>query len=82
MANLLREEVSQPDNIRSLLRGLYNSEADLIPDHERDTLTVQLHHQANRSFDQTIQKLCGELNATETIFPRTKLRMVFKVGSN
>ena len=81
MANLLREETSQPDNVRSLLRGLYSSEADLIPDHEQGTLTVQLHHQANRSMDQTIQKLCDELNATETIFPRTKLRMVFKLGS-
>lgn len=81
MANLLREEASQPDNVRSLLRGLYNSEADLIPDHDENTLTVQLHHQANRSFDQAIEKLCAELNATETIFPRTNLRMVFKLGS-
>ncbi len=82
MVNLLREKTSQPDNIRSLLRGLYSSEADLIPDHERGTLTVQLHHQANRSLDLVIQKLCDELNATETIFPRTELRMVFKLGSN
>jgi len=25
--------------------------------------------------------LCDQLNETETIFPDTKLRMVFKVGS-
>jgi len=28
-----------------------------------------------------IEKLCTELNATETRFPRTNLRMVYKVGS-
>jgi hypothetical protein len=28
-----------------------------------------------------IEKFCAELNATETRFPRTNLRMVFKVGS-
>jgi hypothetical protein len=28
-----------------------------------------------------IEKLCEELNATETIFPRTTLRLVLKLGS-
>lgn len=82
MANLLREETSQPDNVRNLLRSLYSSEADLIPDYDKGTLTVQLHHQASRSFDETIQKLCDDLDATETRFPRTNLRMIFKLGSN
>jgi transposase-like protein len=82
MANLLREKTTQPDNVRSLLRGLYSSEANLIPDYEKGTLTVQLHHQANRSLDEAIHRLCNELNATETQFPRTNLRMIFKLGSN
>lgn len=82
MANLLREKTSQPDNVRRLLCGLYCSEADLIPDYEKGTLTVQLHHQANRSFDEAIQGLCDELNATETQFPRTNLRMIFELGSS
>jgi hypothetical protein len=28
-----------------------------------------------------IEKLCEELSATETIFPRTNLRLVLKLGS-
>ena len=43
MANLIRETVKRPDEVRSLLRGIYSSEADLSPDHEQGTLTVQLH---------------------------------------
>ena len=81
MANLLRETISRPDEARSLLRGIYSSEADLIPDHEQGTLTVQLHHMANRSYDKAIQNLCDELNSTKTQFPRTNLRLVFKLGS-
>jgi hypothetical protein len=81
MANLLRETLSRPDEVRSLLRAIYSSEADLIPDHERGTLTVQLHHLANRSYDVAIQKLCDEINTTETKFPRTNLTMIFKLGS-
>ena len=81
MANLLRETLSRPDEVRSLLRAIYSSEADLIPDHGQGTLTVQLHHLANRSYDGAIQKLCDELNTTETKFPRTNLTMIFKLGS-
>jgi prepilin-type processing-associated H-X9-DG protein len=81
MANLLRETLSRPDEVRSLLRAIYSSEADLIPDHEQGTLTVQLHHLANRSYEVAIRKLCNELNATETKFPRTNLTMIFKLGS-
>jgi hypothetical protein len=31
--------------------------------------------------DQAIEKLCAELNATETVFTRTHLRLVPQVGS-
>jgi len=81
MANLLRETISHPDEARSLLRALYQTEADLLPDPEAGTLTVRLHHMANRCSDDAIRKLCDELNATETQFPRTNLRLVLKLGS-
>jgi hypothetical protein len=82
MANLIRETLTRPDEIRSLLRGIYKSEADLIPNYEQGTLTVQLHHLANHSYDEAIIKLCDELNSTETVFPRTNLKMIFKLGSS
>ena len=82
MANLLRETLTRPDEVRRLLRAIYCGEADLIPDHEKGTLTIRLHHLANRSYDEAILKLCDELNTTETQFPRTNLRMIFKLGSN
>ena len=81
MANSLRESMSHPDEARTLLRALYQTEADLLPDLEKQTLTIRLHHLANAMSDNVIEKFCAELNATETRFPRTNLRMVFKVGS-
>jgi len=80
MANLLREHLSHPDEARSLLQTLYRTEADLLPDIEAGTLTVRLHHLANASSDAAIQKLCEELNETETLFPRTQLRLILKLG--
>ena len=81
MANSLRETLSHPDEARTLLRALYQTEADLLPDLEKQTLTIRLHHLANVMSDNVIEKFCSEINATETRFPRTNLRMVFKVGS-
>jgi hypothetical protein len=82
MANALREYLSHPDEARSLLQALYRTEADLLPDLKTGILTVRLHHLANVSSDAAIQKLCDELNETETLFPRTNLRLVFKLGSS
>jgi hypothetical protein len=81
MANSLREHLKRPDEARRLLRALYTTEADLLPDTEAGTLTVRLHHGANGATNQVIEKLCEELNATETVFPRTNLRLVLKLGS-
>lgn len=81
MANLLRETIRRPDEARTLLRSLYQTEADLLPDYKAEILTVRLHHIANRSNDAVIQKMCDELNETETLFPGTSLRLVMKLGS-
>lgn len=81
MANSLRSCMSHPDEVRTLLSALYQTEADLLPDLEKQTLTVRLHHLANVMSDKVIEKLCTELNATETRFPRTNLILIFKVGS-
>jgi hypothetical protein len=81
MVNSLREHLKRPDEARRLLRALYRTEADLLPDPEAGTLTIRLHHAANAATDQVFEKLCEDLNATQTIFPRTNLRLVLKLGS-
>jgi hypothetical protein len=82
MANSLRETLGHPDEARRLLQALYATEADLLPDPVTGTLTVRLHHLANAASDAAIEKLCEELNTTETVFPRTSLRLVFILGSS
>jgi AcrR family transcriptional regulator len=80
MASIVRETMSRADDdARSLLRAIYAAEVDLLPDYERETLTVRLHQLANRSSGKTVQHLCGELNATRTTFPGTNLRLVYEL---
>jgi hypothetical protein len=40
---------------------------------------VRLHYPANAMLAGAIQKLCEELTATETVFPTTKLRLVYQL---
>jgi hypothetical protein len=81
MASLLRESMTRGDDTRALLRQIYATEADLIPDADHKTLTVRLHHLTQAAHDQALVRLCDELNATETIFPGTDLHLIYKVGS-
>ena len=82
MAQMAREKMRREDDARSLLRSLYSTEADLLPDENAGTLTVRVHHQANRCTDEVIRHLCTELNQTETVFPGTNLRLVYKLVSD
>ena len=80
MALELKEHMSRgTDDVRSLLQGIYKNEADLIPNIAEKTLIVRLHHLANHSLSKSIQHLCNELNATETIFPGTDLRLIYEM---
>lgn len=79
MANILREVMSRDEEARSLLQAIYTTEADLIPNSDARTLTVRLHHLANRSSDTAIRHLCNELTATETTFPDTDLRLIYEL---
>jgi len=79
MALTLRDKMSRSDDARSLLQGIYKNEADVVPDNEKKTLTVRLHHLANRASSETLQHLCNELNESETIFPGTDLRLIYEM---
>jgi hypothetical protein len=82
MASLLREKLSRADDARALLRQIYDTEVDLLPDLENKTLTVRLHHLTQAAHDEAVRHLCDQLNATATIFPDTELRLVYQLGAS
>jgi len=81
MVGILREKMSRADDARALLRQIYDTECDIAPDLQANTLTVTLHHLTQAAHDQALRHLCDQLNETETIFPDSQLRLLFKVGS-
>jgi hypothetical protein len=81
MASLLRDKLSRADDARALLRQIYDTEVDLIPDLEKKTLTVRLHHLTQAAHDEAVRYLCDQLNATDTLFPDTELKLVYQLGT-
>jgi hypothetical protein len=67
--------MTRHDDARSLLRAIYSTEVDIVPDEQTNTLTIRLHPLANTSSDLAVRHLCAELNTTETLFPGTELRL-------
>jgi hypothetical protein len=81
MVGVLRDKLARADDARALVRQIYQSEVDLLPDLQTKTLTVRLHHLAQNIHDEALRHLCEELTATETIFPGTDLRLIYQIGS-
>jgi hypothetical protein len=83
LAGELREHLAREDDARALLRRIFLTPADLRPDYEHKTLTVELHRLSSPLQDAAVAKLCQELTATETCFPTTELKLIYRqVGSN
>jgi hypothetical protein len=63
---------------RVILKEIFTSEADMIPDYHNQTLTIRLHSLSTPRANQAVKDLCSFLNQTETLFPLTNLRLVYK----
>lgn len=82
MVSIVREKLVRTDDGRALLQQIFKTPVDLVPDIAGQTLTVRLHHLAQRAHDDVIRHLCDELNTTETLFPGTQLKLIYKLGSS
>jgi hypothetical protein len=78
LAGEVRETLARTDDARALLRRLFVTPANLRPDHAAKTLTVELHRCGSALQDATIAQLCETLTATETTFPTTNLRLIYR----
>lgn len=82
LAGELREHLNREEEARALLRRVFVTPANLRPDYDQKTLLVELHRLGSPLQDVAVAKLCEELTATETKFPTTDLRIIYRqVGS-
>ena len=63
---------------RMLLKEIFSSDADIIPDYNNKTLTITLHSLSTPRANQAVKKLCDFLNATQTTYPYSDLQLIYK----
>ena len=63
---------------RVILKEIFTSDADMIPDYKNRTLTIKLHSLSTPRANQAVIDLCDLLNQTETHFPLTNLKLVYE----
>jgi hypothetical protein len=63
---------------RMVLKEIFQSDADLIPDYVNNVLTVRLHSMSTNRFNKVAAKLCEIMNQTQTNFPGTNLLLNFE----
>lgn len=67
---------------RVLLKNIFTSEADIIPNYKNNTLTVIIHSLATPRDNEAVKNICTILNDTETIYPNTNLKLIYKTLAN
>jgi hypothetical protein len=81
MVEILREKLARPDDARALMREIFTTEADIIPDYEERTLTIRLHHLTNNVSDQAARHLAQHLTDSQTLYPGTDMRLIYTMVS-
>jgi len=77
MAAIVREQLAREDDARSLLRDLFRSDADILPDRDAGTLHVRVHGMSNPRSNRAIQHLLNALNDAAMNYPGTNLRLTY-----
>ena len=65
---------------RMLVKQIIAANADMMPDHENKTLTIVLHSLSTPRYNEAAEKLAQLLNQTETVFPATDWKLIFKTS--
>jgi hypothetical protein len=81
LANLIKKQMSTPGQARSLIRKIYQSDADIKVDQENKNLHVKIHRSNHWADDKVIDFLCQQLNQTQTVFPDSDLTLCFSLVS-
>lgn len=81
LANTIKQYMAKPAEARALMAQIFKTDADFKVDNKKETLEVNVHHLATNRDNKALSKLCKELSDTQTHFPGTNLRLIYKLVS-
>jgi len=80
MVALLRRHLAKEEDARALVRELFVSAVDLLPDEQANTLTVRVHRMAAPVHDRAIAAVLQELTASAFQHPETGMRLIYELS--
>lgn len=82
MANIIRPHMARKEEARSVVKQIFNTECNLIPDVQNKRLIVELHNLTNQYTDELANQICQELNHAQVTFPGTDMEIYYKLVSS
>jgi hypothetical protein len=80
LANLLSPYYKrEKEEIRALIKSIIKAPINLEVDQENELLKITLYPLSNQRSNEAVSKICEKVNATDTIYPGTKLKLFFKI---
>jgi len=64
-----------------LVKSIINTPIDMQVDKENDELKITLYPLANQRSNEAVSKICETINKTNTIFPGSNLRLIYKIAT-
>ncbi len=83
MGNIIMPALTQydQDSAKAIIKSIFQTSANIIPDYNKQVLTIELLYSSTHKKDKIIQKLMNALNETEFTFPTTNLKLFYKFVS-
>ena len=69
------------NEMRTLTKSLIKTKANIRPDYNNKTLTIELFSLSNPRDNLAAKNICETLNETQTIFPNTDLILNYKIAT-
>jgi transposase-like protein len=79
LVGLISKHMAKPDEARALIRELFVSSADIIPNEAEGTLIIRIHRMVCPAHDKAISALFAELNQQNFRHPETNARMIYEL---
>lgn len=80
MVALLRRHLKNEAEARALIRDLLVASADIEPDEVAKTLTIRIHHMANKMQDKAVAALLDDLTKQAFCHPETGAKMIYTLA--
>lgn len=61
------------------MQDLFDSQADILPETDRQRLRIRVHRSARPATDRLLKTLFERLNQAELIYPGTDLQLVYEM---